>query len=240
MRRIKDEEYKTLRDEMNMRIQLMNTHNLGMITAVFAVWAIAGVMFKEYVEIILDYTCSDIKIAVILFTVLIPLFILLPIAVILPLSVKSGDNLGQIMSISAYIKLYMEMPSYYKDKTEFIGWESLQKKEMERKLSDKFFNSEYIILSALSVGMFIIVSAIMCVYGIDAGYNDIYYILPILVLFAVLGIVATVFILRKSSTSLFLSHRNDYYKRYCDFAVQTGAFTQKEIDDYNRYIEGGL
>lgn len=240
MKRISIDEYKALRDELNMRIQLMNTHNLGMITAVFAVWAIAGVLFKDYIEILDDVT-SYIRIAVTLYTFFIPLFIIIPIAIIMPLSVKSGDNLGQIMSLSAYIKLYAEMPSYMDDDgNKFFGWESLQKKEMERKLSDKFFNSEYLILSIISVCMFIFVSAIMFGYGIVAGFKDLYYILPILIVIALLGVIAIVFIARKSSTSLFLKHRDDYYKRYCDFAVQSGATTQKVIDDYNKYIEGGL
>lgn len=43
MKQITDEEYNTLRNEMIARVEMMNTHNLGMITAVFAVWAIAGV-----------------------------------------------------------------------------------------------------------------------------------------------------------------------------------------------------
>lgn len=234
MKKIDDIEYKALRDELNMRIQLMNTHNIGMITAVFAVWALAGALVNEYVKIFSE----AIDLAITLFTLFVPLLIILPIAIILPLSVKSGDNIGQTMSLSAYIRVHAEMPRFLLNENEFIGWESLQKKEMERKLSDVFFNSEYTILSSLSICMFIIVSAVMTYYGLSAGYNDIYYIIPIFILLIALGITAMIFIFRKSSSSLFLKRRDAYYKRYCDFAVQSGMLTQKEIDDYNNFIRG--
>ena len=238
MKRISVNEYKALRDEMNMRIQLMNTHNLGMITAVFAVWAIVGVLLKDYVQIFSQCATSNIRIAIILYTLLIPSLIIIPIAIITPLAVKSGDNLGQIMSLSTYIRLYAELPSYLDNDTEFIGWESLQKKAIEHKLSDKFLNSEYLILSIISVCMFIAVSAIMCGYGIAAGFKDLLYIIPILTALAILGIVATKFIARKSSTRMFLRRRDEYYKHYCDFAVHSGTITQEDIDNYNNYIEG--
>ena len=238
MKRISKEEYKALRDEMNMRIQLMNTHNLGMITAVFAVWAIVGVLIKDYAQIFSQNATSNSQISIILYTLLIPFLIIAPIAIIMPLAVKSGDNIGQIISLSAYIKLYAELPSYLANTDEFIGWESLQKKEIEHKLSGKFLNSEYLILSIISVCMFVAVSAIICGYGIAAGLKVLFYIIPVLTALAVLGIITVKFIASKSSTKLFIKRRDEYYKDYCEFAVQSGTITQKEIDDYNNYIDG--
>lgn len=233
MRRIKTAEYSELRNELNIRIQLMNTHNIGMITAVFAAWAIVGVLVRECFAIdnVSDFALS-------LYAVLMPFLLIVPLGIIVPLAVKSGDNFGQIMSISAYLMLYAEMPSLLNDKESFFGWESLQKKEIERKLSDRFFNSEYIILSAISLCFFVAVVIIILRFGFPLNATVMWIMLPVYLILFAIGVIGFVFIYRKSSIAMFLKRRHEYYTRYCESAKLIGLVSSEEIEAFDKLIGG--
>ena len=115
MKNIDNTEYKTLREELIARVQLMYSHNIGLITAIFAAFAVAaGVCYWFYGQAIAAIQAESPEgyRAVLTFgAILIAVLLLSPIGILLPFSVRNRDNIGQIESLSAYILVFAEIPS---------------------------------------------------------------------------------------------------------------------------------
>lgn len=157
MKKLSVEDYKSVKDELHMRIQMMYTQNLGLITATLAVWAIAATILGSAIQ----YDFLD-NIGII---PLIYVFFVTPGFIAIPLSIKSGDNLMRVAQLAAYIRVFHELPAV-------LHPEKYDEQEKENKLyiyesafrpighgkRTKYFNIEFAILVALS---FIAVVAFM-------------------------------------------------------------------------------
>lgn len=96
------EEYEKAKDELRMRLQLMYTQNMGVITASITVWAIAIALLAS------AFQYSNINELTITFEYI---FLVMPGCLAIPLSAKSGDNLNRVTQLAAYIRVFYEEQS---------------------------------------------------------------------------------------------------------------------------------
>ncbi|MBR1677255.1 MAG: hypothetical protein IJ706_08110 [Clostridia bacterium] len=162
MKKLDVKEYNSLKNEMNSRIQLMYSHNIGLTTSVFAIWAIAALFWSNYLEFILERGISEEHI-IIGGAVILGILFVSPLAILLPFSARNKDNIGQMLSMAAYLIVFAETPSRISGEKDICGWESFQNKTINR---DKkvliFFNSEYLLLSIISI-ILLFCSAVSCI-----------------------------------------------------------------------------
>lgn len=158
---LSEKEYLSIRSELTERIKLLNSQSFTALATIISFWA-TGLSFKiallseniqitgVYEKAYLDFLCSII--------------FLIPVALFLPLSVKSGENLTQIASISAYIRVFYD----YSKNGEFMNWETsnnlLSKANVDRRNKSsylmKFFNGEYTTLSCTSFFIYLILMVV--------------------------------------------------------------------------------
>lgn len=239
MKQMDKDEYKALREEMQMRVQLMNTHNVGMIMAVIAMWSVGGLLIQgawEYTEKILtgELQNAHVFIGIIIWGIA-SLFMFFPILIQVPLAVKSGDNLGQIATIAGYMKVFAEVPSILYNATKeesfkaesmgIIGWECFQKKEVAFPLRARFFNSEYIILTCISMMLYLITAFAGCFnfWSSMALLGKIVLILFFSALL-VLAVLALVLIVKCSSSKNLLKNIKDRENYYLEIAEKLNTY----------------
>lgn len=151
-----ENEYTSIRTELIERIKLLNSQSFTVLATVVSFWAI-GLTFKVQ---ILDKISNLDLIQQILINFLSAIFFLIPIFIFIPLSAKSGENLLQIASLSAYIKVFHDYPV----STDRINtnWETsnnlLSKANVNRgKINSmNLYNEDYTILSIVSFIIYII------------------------------------------------------------------------------------
>ncbi|MBQ6435403.1 MAG: hypothetical protein IJP96_01530 [Synergistaceae bacterium] len=148
MKKLQKSEYLSLRDELVMRIQLINSQeNTALLTAISFGAAVIALQ-KDSVQII----------SVIGYIQALLLFFL--IVVLIPIASKSGENLRQIATISAYIKVFYEYPSLNGDYKHPFLWETILGKSYFVSYKQNnfliFANMEYTFLSAISTIMLFI------------------------------------------------------------------------------------
>lgn len=246
---MKKEEYATLRDEMIARVQMMNTNNLGMITAVFAVWAIAGVFFTSIYKFILeDFNAGGLltnHVYPITFAfIFLNILLVVPVAINLPLAAKSGDNFTQIASLSAYILAYWELPGLVQKNnaeaqdanTDMSAWEFFQQKGFYKKFIGRFFNYEYIILSGISLLLYLIATFSIACLGFNYHIiNVALYLSIVSVIFLLLGVLF-VFIILQSDCRKLIKERDEFLNRYIDIGEKHNIFTADECKIFTEMI----
>lgn len=121
------EEYRMLRSEVIARIGTMNTQSSNAINITVAIWAagfaILGFRSSSSLSKLVDLNYLYLgQIASFLFS----------IVILYPLSLKSGENLRQLASIGAYIRIFYEyIPCIRHMDTEIYLWETFDKQVNE-------------------------------------------------------------------------------------------------------------
>ena len=145
MKKMDNDEFAGIREEITMRIQLVNTQESTAIALCVGFWAAAVallVMEKMFLAAILFYV---------------------PVILIIPISCKSGENIYQIAVLSSYIKVFYEYASIKnKDISEkLFCWEFANAKMFKirsHKRSDALFlfllNNTYFMLAVISLFMY--------------------------------------------------------------------------------------
>lgn len=111
-------EYNALKSELNTRLSLISNKASTAIVTIISAWA-AGITL---IVIFLEKDVSKItSFAIIGF--LEAFIFLIPILYFIPLAIKSCENIRQIASLSAYIKVFYEYKSV-KNKKYVINWET--------------------------------------------------------------------------------------------------------------------
>lgn len=151
------EEYNSIRAEMIERIQILNNQSISSISACIAARVITATLFLA--SFTKDFFSLEINNAVLCIMLLISS--LLPTIFLFPAAIKSGENLAQITAISCFIRVFFE----HSNTDMLLSWESannsLSNVNVHRK-KDKlhyFYNTEYVVLSILSL---IINVAVVC------------------------------------------------------------------------------
>ena len=159
-------EYESIRTEVINRINAIYSQSNTALTTLISTWVAGITLFifltgdrqalPYYAEIVMRFFTS--------------LVFLIPVFFFIPLAIKSGENLTQIASISAYIRVFFEYLGEKSDDTSLprYGWEItntlVSNINAFRKNKSKFIlrvNDEFTILSIISV----------IIYCINAGLN---------------------------------------------------------------------
>lgn len=250
MKRLSDEEYRALREEINTRVQLMYSHNIGMVMAIFAVWAIAGLFCSEFFKLLQDKIAEGdgIRNSILTFgAVLLNILLISPMGILLPFSVRSRDNIGQIESLSGYLLVFAEIPTLMAAKKEnktnekgkdggLIGWEMLQQKAVNEKLTLPFFNCEYIILGFISLGLFLGSSVLFLYLSYQYRIMIPVLLLHIDIFVLCLSIFALCIIIKKSNVHNFSKRRKACVKKYGDVAIKYNFVSEEERKDFEEHI----
>lgn len=117
----KNEECRCVKDELRMRVQMMYTQNMSVISTAFAIWAIGGTVLA----VMLDKGIANESLKMFIY-----LFFSVPAILAVPLSIKSGDNLSKVARLAAYIRVFHEMKAAISGEKEFPFYESALKASM--------------------------------------------------------------------------------------------------------------
>ena len=245
MKNIDNTEYKTLREELIARVQLMYSHNIGLITAIFAAFAVAaGVCYWFYGQAIaaIQAESSEGYRAVLTFgAILIAVLLLSPIGILLPFSVRNRDNIGQIESLSAYILVFAEIPSLLSKnknaKKGFLGWENLHVKAVYEKGVLKMFNCEYPIFAIISSALFAASAVINIILSFKYEIMNRTVLLHIFLALLIATFIVNVIIWKKSDNSNFIKNRQACICKYKDYALENGFVAPDEKTKFMRLIE---
>lgn len=228
------QEYSSLRNEITVRLSIINSQSNTALLTIISAWA-AGIALK-YGTNIEEIMSTDEIINVATLNFIRPLIFLIPILYLLPLAVKSGENLIQLASLSAYIRVFYDYLSPNKNK---MNWETsnniLSNANIDRgKASHKmrFYNSEYTILAIISLLLYI-GFAIISIVTIESLVEEIYYIFCIVtyVLAGICSIVVIITIYKSSSMkSTLMKYTPIYIEGYIKRAVSLGVIAENEVD----------
>lgn len=236
-----EDEYQTLRSEILERNSAIFSQSSTAIVTIISTWA-AGISL-----LVLIADNSDIEpiylIAICYFS---SLMFLVPVFYFIPLSIKSGENLQQIASISAYLRVFYEYPSLERKK-EIKNWEItnslMSKVNVDRaKKSYPFYlyNAEYTILSSISFILYIIsaYSSHQTICELEkkpfctAGFQVLSA--AVFIVLGILGLVSIIIIHNKSSNRNAIMHQiSIYIIAYIQRGIDLGLFEGNVDSIYN-------
>lgn len=227
------EEYNTLRQELIARIGIINSQSHTAILTILTVWGSGFALLSGVPKAFenANYFSPLPLIFLACFIYLVPVFYFLP------LSIKSGENIKQIASLSSYIKAFHEQYSVENGGILF-NWESscenIGGMNEGWNLSDHFtflYNIEYTVLAFSSL---VIYSAIST--GLLLGYITQYlssYRTMCLVIFItmfIIGLLCCVFIFIFSNVKRTIDReKNTFYKKYLDRASKFNLISKEKI-----------
>lgn len=247
------DEFNALRNETVERISIMNSQASNAIGMILTTWAagfgLLGINFtnldklNKTTQIVMSFG----QISAFFFSI----FLLIPMAI------KSGENLRQLVSIGVYTQVFFNYISQNKtqdiDHTIYV-WETADKSmntvitgKGKYRVRDRLFNSEYVILSIIS--LFFLIGTIIFNYSV-LNINSkllitIYGLIITIAIFLILSINSI------SSAKHNLSEASNIYtKKYLSLAVDMGLIAQTELqkaweqlnpnrvisDKYNEYF----
>ena len=102
-----EDEYASIRNEMIQRINTINSQASTAVVTILSTWAAALTLSLELIKNI-ELAPNDLLLIIIIRTVI----FLVPIFYFIPLAAKSGENVTQIVSISAYIRVFYDYLSF--------------------------------------------------------------------------------------------------------------------------------
>lgn len=233
-----ESEYNSLRAELVNRIGLINSQSSTALTTIISTWATGLTLLiflsgqnnqlADYPEIIIRFINS--------------LIFLIPVMYFIPLAIKSGENLTQIASISAYIRVFFEyLRERSDDELPRYSWESTNTlvSNINALRKDKgklmlMFNEEFTILSSASVMIYFISSGlnIAKVYKSATISNLVFVLITVVYsLFAVLAIIMVITIHRSSCAKRNLIEKSPIYiEAYIYRAVEFGLLNSNQVE----------
>ncbi len=234
-----ENEYMSIRTEMIERIKLLNSQSFTALATIISFWA-AGFTYKMalisnniYFTKLYEKTVMEFLSA---FIFLIPVFLFIP------LSVKSGENLTQIASLSAYIRVFYDYP--IKNKKRNKNWETsnnlLSNANVDRKSKSKitrFYNDEYTILSCISFVLYIVFEIVNSKKMFLAFTNKkisclhLYCFIFLYFIMSVVSIFAIIMIHKASSMKNTLMKGTIYYVQgYIKRANELGVIKDRDLE----------
>lgn len=155
-------EYMSLRTELIQRLAIINSQSHTAIITIITAFG-AGISLGYGGKM----NAAENSIGYISLHIIRAVIFLIPIAYLVPLSVKSGENLIQIASLSAYIRVFYDMPL---NRNGRMNWETsnnilssanVDKGKKSENMGMKLYNEEYTVLATVSFLLFCFFSYIM-------------------------------------------------------------------------------
>ena len=234
-----ENEYLSIRSEMIERIKLLNSQSFTALATIISFWA-AGFTFKIALMSKNIYF-SEINEKIII-EFLSAIIFLIPLFLFIPLSVKSGENLTQIASLSAYIRVFYDYPICCNKRNK--NWETsnnlLSNSNVDRKNRSrymKFYNGEYTILAVISFVIYLIFeilnikSVLSIFYNQKIGGLDLHIIVSLYLLINIIAIFAIVSIHKVACMKNTMMNGTIYYMQgYIKRANQLGIIKDKDME----------
>lgn len=234
------QEYTSLRAEMIQRLATVNAQSHTAIITIITVFG-AGVALRYNVPENADKNIAEF----VSFNIIRSFVFLIPIIYLLPLAVKSGENLIQIASLSAYIRVFYD---YLSPDDGLMNWETskniLSNANVDRgKKSNimKFYNEEYTVLACISFALYIFFSIVAAV-ALKSAIRKEFFVLLIVgdVIIDILALVVIAFIhISSGMKNTLMKYTPIYMDGYIKRAVQLGIIqvydmkiVQAELDPY--------
>lgn len=230
------QEYASIRNELVQRLSAINAQShTAILTIVTAIGAGITLIDTEVDQI-------NNEVGFISLNIIRSLIFLIPILYLFPLAVKSGENLIQIASLSAYVRVFYD---YISKPNEKMNWETsnniLSNANIDRGKRSfymKFYNEEYTVLAILSYLLYIgfsVVSIIILKSVVDENFLmglEIFYILLALFLLAV------VICIHKSSgmKNTLMKYTPIYIEGYLKRAIEMGVIDNLDIDSAKKEL----
>lgn len=232
--RFNQQEYMRLRNEIDTRITLINSQSNMVLLSIFSAWGFGASSeydintekvegFEELLNIVMSNFAK-------------PLIFLIPILYLFPIAIKSGENLIQLASLSAYIRVFFDSSSPYKNK---MNWETsnnilsnVNADKGKKSFYMKFFNEEYTVLATVSFllyGFFSIISA-MNLKTVVAEKYFVFFVLAY-VFIGLFSICLIVSIHRNSSAKhTLMKYTPIYVEGYIKRALELGYIGEDDVE----------
>lgn len=242
-RKNSSEEYRRIYTEMMQRMKNLFSQGYTLLTIVGVVWSLAATTLGMFLENgMITFSGESALLSLGLSLVIVILFGL-PAIIAFPFAVKHHDNLRAVASLSAYAKAFYEVPAISGESIEedFCSWETLH---CDAGLSrTRFFSSEYIIATLLSIFLSLFFFGVAIFNIIDTKLlqsNPLaiigFFILA--VIYEAVVIFLTVHIFRYSRIIIYIRlYSEQYLDVYLKEAVEIKRATQKQVDDYLEYYD---
>lgn len=231
------QEYISIRSEMCQRISAINAQSHTAILTIITAFG-AGITLNYNAQVDkIDNIAGFISLNIIR-----SLIFLIPILYLLPLAVKSGENLIQIASLSAYIRVFYD---YISDDNSKMNWETSNNvlsnaniNRGKRSFYMKFYNEEYTVLASISFVLYIVFSIISIV--ILNSVIEKKYLIVIGVIYAILavGLVVIITFIHKSSgmKNTLMKYTPVYIEGYIKRAIEMGIIKDADIEVIKREL----
>lgn len=239
------EEYTSIRAELIERIKIMNSQEASALVAIITSWA-AGFTFAN--EILTKKFIMLDSFGTVVFQCLQTFIFLIPIFYFVPLAIKSGENLTQMVSLSAYIRVFYDYPFQKNIK---MNWETsnnllsvVNTDKKEKSVILKMSNEEYTILaisSYLIYKFFEVISIKQLIQFVNEREitTNVYIIIILMYVIFNITSIGLIFLIHKSSSTknTMMDKTKIYVNAYLNRAIELGVIDEKmlknAIDELN-------
>ncbi len=203
MRNFDDLEYQSLRNELNVHIDMAYKQSFTIISIVLVYYAAIFAFYKDIYNLIIN--TNVLSGSILSWTIM--LICGLPTILIFPFSVKYHDNIRSIICIATYCKIFYEFPTMLKTETPVKAWELIHCNSMIP-YGRMFASIHYIISWAGTIlcGVFgaHIILSIINMYGF---FNN--FAIIILDLLIYIGVIVVLFYFKHQC------HKNVNFQHLC-------------------------
>lgn len=237
-------EYVALRNETIERIKLMNSLTSSVIATIISTWTV-GV---SLLVVLLNNINNDSVITAGLF-IMDSFFFIIPILYFWPLSVKCGENISRLASLSVYIKVFFEYKSFDGlSEGPYFNWETTNGlisfsngiNRMQRRVI-RHYNDEFFILALISFFLYTI-SAIIGIVIVNNTGNRI-LVLVLIVIYIACAILSVYFLTliygysqpQKNMLDKFPEYSRMYVQRAVDLGVYTAEYGKEVLKKLNGF-----
>ncbi len=238
---VNSEEYRKVCQECLARIDKVFSNGFTIVTMITVILTFA---LSAFINLIISSVWNEIiksnGLTVLLLGLLHMLLFALPIIIILPFSAKFEDNFKAILSTSAYIRVFYELPSIVsraKDNNQnlLFAWETVHS---DSKLSKvRIASLEYLVLSIASLLFSVAIGIYYSVVLFNSCRICFLFFVSIVVLIIALMIIVVSFIQRKTSTEKLINkHYDAYFNMYLKVAEMLQVMDGEDVDMALDYI----
>lgn len=231
------QEYTSIRNEVVQRISVINAQSHTAILTIITALG-AGLTLNYNIQV----NQIDNTIVFISLNIICSLIFLIPILYLFPLAVKSGENLIQLASLSAYIRVFYD---YISDDNNKMNWETsnnilsnVNVDRGKRSFFMKFYNEEYTVLATISFVLYILFSIISII--MFKPVIELKYVIDITIFYIIVAICLIVIIIfiHKSSgiKNTLMKYTPIYIEGYIKRAIQMGIIKDIDIETVKKEL----
>lgn len=235
-----EDEYASIRNEMIQRINTINSQASTAVVTILSTWAAALTLSLELIKNI-ELAPNDLLLIIIIRTVI----FLVPIFYFIPLAAKSGENVTQIVSISAYIRVFYDYLSF-KNNTKKMNWETSNNvmsainvnRNNKESLLLRFCHETYTILAICSL-IFYMIFCVFSIIKIQTVFESlvVYIFSVIAIILCCFAIVAIIIIHNASRTKKNMMDKTQrYIEGYIQRAHELGIYSEEDVVEATRLL----